>query len=209
MSLNWLERRKMTPIGTLNTGWGVCGFTSTLYSLYELNPGMRRLLINRSRIGGTVLAEIKTYLMMLQAENSHLLQSIQEFTQTFDLPGWTINNYIEEINKASSLDQKAILASKEYGIAMPPEAVVDYVRRVWGLHAERWKWSGDPGADGIIGVSNQMKTMSMYNGLCHWMYRSNRKIYSWGKVFNSVRAAGENVCANYQVEHFILISRPK
>jgi hypothetical protein len=44
----------------------------------------------------------------------------------------------------------------------------------------------------------------MYKGLCHWMYRSNRKIYSWGSVFNSVSAANKDFC----VEHYIGIGRP-
>jgi hypothetical protein len=206
MSLSrWWQQKNMAPVGITNQGWGVCGFTSTLYSMYELNPGKRGLIIKRSRIGGTVLAEIKTYLMMLKTENSPLLQDIEEFTRTFNRPDWTIDNYINNINEAltGNREEQDVLMDESFGIGMPPKAVVDYVTRVWGYRAELWRGL-DPGSDGIIGVRNVTKNSVMYKGLCHWMYRSNRKIYSWGSVFNSVSAANKDFC----VEHYIGIGRP-
>jgi hypothetical protein len=204
MSLSWWERRKMVPVGITNKGWGVCGFTSTLYAMYELNPGKRGLIIKRSRIGGTVLAEIKTYLMILKSENSRLLQDIEEFTQAFT-SDWTIDNYINNINQSFFGDRKEkdVLNDESFGIAMPPKAVVDYVGRVWGYRAELY--SADRGTDGIIGVRNLREKPVKYDGLCHWMYRSNRKIYSWGRVFNSVSAANED----YYVVRHIGIGGPK
>jgi hypothetical protein len=132
--------------------------------------------MKRSRIGGTVLAEIKTYLMMLKTKNSLLLQDIEEFTQSFDRPDWTIDNYINNINEAFCGDraEQAVLMDASFGIGMPPKAVADYVRRVWGYHAELWR-GPDPGTDGIIGVRDVMTNRWKYNGLCHWMYRSDRK----------------------------------
>ena len=198
MSLSQRQQKNMVPVGITNRGWGVCGFTSTLYSMYELNPGKRGLIIKRSRIGGTVLAEIKTYLMMLKTENSLLLQDIEEFTQSFDRPDWTIDNYINNINEAFIGDrpEQAVLMDASFGIAMPPKAVVDYVSRVWGYNAELWK-GPDPGSNGIIGVRDVTKNRWKYNGLCHWMYRSNRRIYSWGRVFNSVSGADKDFCVEY------------
>jgi hypothetical protein len=31
-------------MGTLNSGWGICGFTSSLYALYQNNPTQRMKL---------------------------------------------------------------------------------------------------------------------------------------------------------------------
>ncbi|HME25825.1 MAG TPA: hypothetical protein VKI44_31580 [Acetobacteraceae bacterium] len=56
---------EMNLMGSTNNLWGVCGFTSTFYSMYELNRGKRALLIGAG-IATKVLAEIKTYLMLLK-----------------------------------------------------------------------------------------------------------------------------------------------
>ena len=73
----------MNLMGELNQGWGVCGFTSSFYSLYEQNPGKRAKLIGVG-IATKVLAEIKTYLNTLKAggEFQHL-SDIEEFTKIF------------------------------------------------------------------------------------------------------------------------------
>jgi len=178
-------------LGVTNVGWGVCGFTSTFYAMWGLDaPGARAALINAPK-PFTVLAEIKTYLRTLQADsNMAMLQSITGFTRSFGAPydTFTVDNYIARINKAVSLSEGEIIKNKLFGIAMPPQCVADYVQRIWGCECAIKM--GDAGGDGIIGVkSSASPAMTEYSGLCHWMYRYNNRIYSWGKSFGSVTDA--------------------
>ena len=81
---------------------------------------------------------------------------------------------------------EALLWNEElHSIGMPPRAVVDYLERMWGRKATLSLF--DTGGDGIVGVKRD--TRPMYNGLCHYMYRKNNKIHSWGQTFPSVTAA--------------------
>jgi hypothetical protein len=196
-----LSTAEMNLMGSTNNYWGVCGFTSSFYSMYELNPGKRALLVGAG-IATKVLAEIKTYLMMLKAAaNTQLLSEIETFTKSFGIVGkcnfgnFTIENYIRLINDAVNKSDAELRGNCNYSIAMPPDAVADYLRRIWDYESEVQAISGGGGGneDGIIGVTNG--TMKLYDGLCHYMYRANGKVYSWGKVFNSVTEAN----ANYRV----------
>jgi hypothetical protein len=189
----------MDTIGVTNAGWGVCGFTSTLYAMYALNPGVRGQVINATE-GYRVLAEIKTYLVMLKAENSPHLKAIRDFTRSFGKPHdkFEIDKYITRINEAAgdNLTVEEVLANEKFGIATPPAAVADYVARAWGWRGTVEEFPGGGGhGDGIIGVRSSTHTSGLfrrakpYHGLEHWMYRWNGSVYSWGQRFTDVAAA--------------------
>lgn len=177
-------------LGRTNIGWGVCGFTSTFYAMWALNPGSHGALMNAPK-PFTVLAEIKTYLKILQAEGkTAALSSITGFTRSFGKPydKFTPDNYMARIDKAVNLTDQQIEANELFGIAMPPQCVADYAKRIWGYDCAIKM--GDAGGDGIIGVkSSDYPTMTEYGGLCHYMYRHNNRIYSWGQSFGSVTEA--------------------
>jgi hypothetical protein len=206
-----LSAAEMDLMGSTNNYWGVCGFTSSFYSMYELNPGKRALLVGAG-IATKVLAEIKTYLMMLKAAgNVTLLNEIETFTKSFGVVGkcdfgtFTIDSYIQRINEAVTKSDDELKGNCYYSIAMPPDAVADYLRRMWEYDSEISIISGGSGGteDGIIGVNKANGTMKLYDGLCHYMYRLGGKIYSWGRVFNSVPEAN----ADYRVCRLIKINR--
>jgi hypothetical protein len=184
-------KTEMEMMGVTNSYWGVCGFTSSFHAMYELNPGKRPLVIGAG-IATKVLAEIKTYLIMLKASgNFTLLTEIEQFTQTFpsvngcDFKSFKIDNYISLINDSVGKSEAEVTGNGYYSIGMPPNGVADYVDRMWGYKATVSK--GDTGADGIIGVKRDGR--KMYDGLCHYMYRTGGKIYSWGNTYNSVTGA--------------------
>ena len=136
---------EMNQMGSTNNFWGVCGFTSTFYSMYKLNRGKRGLLVGAG-IATKVLAEIKTYLMMLKADgNMGLLNEIQTFTRSFgkvgscDYGSFTIDDYILRINKAPGRSEAEITGDGYYAIGMPPNAVVDYLRQAWE-YASTSRW---------------------------------------------------------------------
>ncbi|HEY4253887.1 MAG TPA: hypothetical protein VGM87_21950 [Roseomonas sp.] len=177
-------------LGITNKGWGVCGFTSTFYAMWAQNPGSRGALMNAPK-PFTVLAEIKTYLMLLLATGKTAeLKSITDFTRSFGAPydAFTIDSYVARINDAVDLTDEQIVGNKLFGIAMPPTCVADYAKRIWGYDCAIT--TGDAGGNAIIGVqSSAYPTMTAYRGLCHYMYRYNNRIYSWGKSFGSVAEA--------------------
>jgi hypothetical protein len=186
---------KTDAIGIANSHWGVCGFTSAFQALYKANVG-KVPLINGSGIPTKVLAEIKTYLITLKAEGKlGLLQEIETFTRSFpktqkgtDFSKFRLDTYIALINKAIEVKKsdEAILWDEElHSIGMPPRAVVDYLDRMWQKPATLSLF--DTNGNGIIGVKRDARVM--YGGLCHYMYRHNNKIHSWGQTFTSVTAA--------------------
>lgn len=191
-------------LGRTNIGWGVCGFTSTFYAMWALNPGSRGALMNAPK-PFTVLAEIKAYLKSLQAEGkTAALSAITGFTRSFGKPydSFTVDKYVERIDKAVSQTDEEIEKNSLYGIAMPPQCVSDYAKRIWDYNCAIKM--GDAGGDGIIGVkSSDYPSMTEYRGLCHYMYRHNNRIYSWGRSFGSVAEAN----AKYTVIWTLHLSR--
>ncbi len=210
MSYNESE---MTGLGATNSKWGVCGFTSTIYAMYQMNPAVRPQVINATS-GFSVLAEIKTYLSLLRAERSPLLEEITAFTRSFGgkHENFSIESYVAQVGGAVDSDLETILADPTYGIAMPPAAVADYVRRIWQWQATVSEYSflsGD--GDGIIGVTPAaFYTSQMYRGLRHFMYRSGGRIYSWGKSFGSVQQASDWGAGGvgWRVCYVIAVKRP-
>lgn len=186
------SKTELEQVGSANSYWGVCGFTSAFTALYQLNSG-RKSLLHGGGVTTKVLAEIKTYLMTLKAEGKlGLLQEIQTFTRAFPptekgtkFDTFTIDNYIERINEAVGKSDKELMREELHSIGMPPRAVVDYLARMWQTKASLSLF--ETGANGIIGVKRDNRPM--YGGLCHYMYRYGNKIYSWGKTYSSVKNA--------------------
>src|SRR5262245_42480931 len=98
MSFSIRKPSGLDLMGWTNAGWGVCGFTSSFYAMYELNPGKQGLLLGAG-IAHKVLAEIKTYLMMLKAAGElTLLRDIEAFTASFSgFEKFTIDSYIKYV----------------------------------------------------------------------------------------------------------------
>ncbi|HEV7268430.1 MAG TPA: hypothetical protein VGN83_26515 [Falsiroseomonas sp.] len=185
-------------LGETNAGWGVCGFTSSFYAMYKERHGTQKWLQNATH-GYSVLYEIREYLMALQGASSPMLGEIVAFTRTFgdEFKDFTIEKYIARIERASAQEKEEedILDNSKFGIALPPAAVADYLRRMWKAKAEVKQVDLDSLADGIVGVSrgetDDKGGRQPYLGLCHYMYRRNFNVYSWGSVFPSVAAADQ------------------
>ena len=205
----------LTKLGITNASWGDCGFTSAFYAMWEMEKQARPRLINAPK-PFSVIAEIKTYLRMLQAEgNQAAIKAIEEFCQSFGPPfdTFTVEKYCDRVsdsvglvtrsptnNKRDAKAEQAILADPLFSIGMPPNLVVDYLKRMWGYNATVIEVppGSDPGGNAIIGMNvlpgtkdpggNVVKTL--YNLLVHYMYRHNGLIYSWGApAFPTIEAA--------------------
>lgn len=211
----------MKTLGQLNRGWGICGFTSTFYAMYQANPATRGWLVNATQVY-SVLYEICDYLKMLQAANSPLVKDIETFTRSFGSPYDTfdVNDYISKVESSSEATRQVLafgdnsdrkdrhreLRDDElFGIAMPPQVVADYIERVWKWKAAITEFkASDLIGDAIVGVRNVTSTsLTMYHGLCHYLYRGGGKYYSWGSSFPSLAAAN----ANYDICYAITIRR--
>jgi hypothetical protein len=198
-------------MGVMNEGWGICGFTSSLYALYEHNPTERVNLAKGGSTGTRVLAEIKTYLRTLQAEGeTGLLGEIEAFTKTFGgiFTGFTVEGYIASINDV--VVTGANPRDAKYSIAMPPRAVVDYLKRICDFTNARLVGPGSGMSELILGVCRSGP--GMYNNLRHYLYLLNGIIYSWGKQFrgsdlsDSVAKAAAHVGATWTIGHEIAIA---
>src|SRR5262245_43413780 len=197
------DRQTFAYLGKGNSGWGVCGFTSVVYALYTKRPGDRAMLINATR-HYTVLASIKNFLSELRAGGEvELLREIEEFNKTFHGEDFTIESYVNLINESDITADFS--KDNRYGLAMTPKGVARYLE-YWGFEAKIRKvktFSPDLGGNAIIGVKKPLSmnpNLTRYDRLCHWMYRHNGKIYSWGREFASVKAANRDYSVNWVIE---------
>ena len=207
----------MRTMGQLNAGWGICGVTSTLYAMYQNNPGARGRLIN-APLPFSVLAELKTFLNLLASDGKiGMLNDIQAFTRSFgvvdgtDFSGFTVAKYIQYINdslgtyinkKTDAVDDR-IKRDARFGIGLPPEVVAEYARRVWKFNAT--VSTGDQAGDVIVGVKDSSRwfnSFRLYDGLVHYVYRKNGKFYTWGEdPYNSLTeaSAGFQMCCTVKL----------
>jgi hypothetical protein len=198
-------------LGVMNAGWGVCGFTSTFHAMHLANPGTRAWLINATQ-AYSVLYEIRDYLVSVKGTT--LEADITKFTQSFGVPHDKFNFdwYINKIDTASANLKEGpdIMKDSEFGIAMPPHAVKDYVERAWKWQASVTEFTTPGDATrSIVGVTPDFSNGKPYHGLCHYLFRGDNKFYSWGKVFGSLTdAMGSVGLPNAKICYAIKVSRP-
>jgi hypothetical protein len=186
-----------------------------------MNPAKRGKIINATD-HFAILADIKNFLVEMQRKGERgLLSEIEKYNRTFhERKSFTVENYVRLINEtygdavANHRTGMDYAKDARFGLGMPPNAVAKYLEVVWGLDTtvffptDRFP---DPGGDAIIGVRKPADDrLKLYRGLCHWMYRFDGKIYSWGQQFNTVFEAGmlgrggvvyEVVCLIYMRSH--------
>ena len=193
----------INSMSTLNEEWGICGFASSLSALYEHSPRQQAQLAQAAETKTRMLAEIKSYLVMLKADGRvDLLSAIQTFTRSFGSTwaAFDIDQYIGRINATVTAG-----TGDDFSIAMPPEAVVDYLRRMCDFKSARALASNLPDPpELILGLCST--TMRMHNGLAHWVYQLNGKIYSWGDEFLSVNQAAAAAGKTWTVGHKIALT---
>lgn len=163
-----------------NQEWGICGFTSCLSAMSELG-----LLdsVQKGHLKTRLLAEIKTYLELLRADESPLRWEIEKFTRTF--PGYenfSVVYFVADISANQDLTAKK-------GLAMPPHALVDYLQRCWGMKRAHL---ADPSAK----MNNVILGLAKGKDLKHWVYkRDDNCVYNWGKKKTLAEVMGE--CAGF------------
>jgi hypothetical protein len=173
----------ITDLSALNSGWGICGFSSSLGALYVNDPAIKKTVdaaVKDGTLKYRMLAEIKTYLNLLRSKNRNdLLKEIENFTRTFpDFETFTINNYIATINEFA--EKEPDVTNKKYSIAMPINGLVEYLKIVGNkTNAKATLTSTSTKDNVILGLYDEHKTLK------HWVYKkSNVEVYNWGQVTN-------------------------
>ena len=181
--------------GVIDQGsWGICGFVSVLNALHEqgkLKEFGKDLPLTdiQQRLG----AELITYLKMTKVERPAIANAILTFTQSFGSPYNTFKS-IEDICARIATEMTKMLPPDEmyynqggFGVALPPDAVQDYVRFA-GLKARATQtisrnFSRDELVklrDCIVACGRDPKK-DMYNGLRHWIYVNPQGcLVNWG-----------------------------
>jgi hypothetical protein len=148
-----------------NNEWGICGFTSCIGAMCE--AGLIGS-VQKDHLKTRLLAEIKTYLELLRADENPLRWEIEKFTRTF--PGYqdfSIVYFVKDISVNKDLTAKK-------GLAMPPRALVDYLQRCWDM---KKAYLANPTAT----MNNVILGLGQDKDLKHWVYkRDNSCVYNWG-----------------------------
>jgi len=170
-------------VSVLNRGWGICGFASAIGALYARGGGRKTInyAVGQGQLTTRLLAEIKSYLVTLQSVNSQLIGEIETYTHEFSgFEAFTVQGYIAKINSIASLDPDT--NDRLFGIAMSPNAVVDYLRRAAGFSRARLLNNIKQNRTNvIIGLA---RGTGSFNGLKHWVYREKGGFFRSGKVIN-------------------------
>jgi hypothetical protein len=189
-------------ISDLNKGWGICGFASSLGALFQ-NTAYAKIIdqaVNHNELNTRLLAEIKSYLMILMGEDNYpLLGEIERFTRSFGgvFSCFSIEKFIDKINQISSY--APYVYDSGFSIAMPPNALVDYLQRnceMKNAHIIACRHSGVSNV--ILGLGDPAKAGNEWKGLVHWVYKkSDSEIYNYGKrvtfkqLFENSSGAGQ------------------
>lgn len=205
---------EINNMGQVNNHYGVCGFTSALYALYTQSPeDQQEYLSSAAKYKSRVAAEIKMFLKTLEAEGdasseNSLFKQITDFTRTFGdtYANFSIPKYVSAINTMTTGTAQA--DSVDISIAMPPEAVVKYLREICNLNSAMVDPSQQPWPkEAIIGVRHGKTAPGMYDGLEHYVYRKEPTVYSWGDRFKSLAHAGQSQGRQYEACVMIAISK--
>ncbi|MEM7424022.1 MAG: hypothetical protein AAF334_09880 [Pseudomonadota bacterium] len=182
----------LTQMGHLNLRWGVCGFNSALYALYNNSPGIAHGDLSHVATNDVVfLNMIADYLEELQNTGAAaLVQSIEAFTSSFPgYAGFSVQTYVERIRFLGTIG--ADRAVGDFSIAMPPAAVVDFLKRRCAFNNARVVPHGYAAqAEEIVGLNDPTGQLVMHNGLAHYVYRRGVQIHSWGQIWASIAAVG-------------------
>lgn len=187
-------------MGMENAQHGICGFTSTLYALYMDRPNLQQQLegaLGPATRRTRMMAEIKTFLQMMKAGGKgSVLRDITELTRTFPgFGGWTVDSYIEEINK---------IGPGGYSIAMPPESTMEYMRTAWDMRPVLTD-QVLPG-DVILGLARTGGPVNRWKNLAHYVYQSaDGRIYSWGEQFTDLADVNTKKQKDYSVVYRIMV----
>lgn len=187
-------------MGIENDMHGICGFTSTLYALYIDRPNLQQRLehaLSPATRRTRMMAEIKTFLQMMKAGGKDgILQDIGELTRTFaGYGGWTVDKYIDEINK---------IGGGDYSIAMPPEATMEYMRTMWGMRPVLT--DRELPGDAILGLTRPNGPQNRWGNLAHYVYQgADGRIYSWGRQFSDLADVNTKEGKDYSVVYRIMV----
>jgi len=198
-------------ISDLNRGWGICGFASALGALHQngLLGNTIDKAVTQDHLKTRILAEIKSYLVLLQSQkHQSLIHDIEEFTSTFaGFGGFKIQSYINHINDIALNDPDR--ADKQFSIAMPASAVADYLRQMGELkHVQLIDQSSLNFNNVILGLGDKTDTKRMkWKGLAHWVYMNNNIIYNWGKKQTLQQLMQLQRDRNWQIVYQILIRK--
>jgi len=164
----------ISDISECNAKWGICGFASSLAALYDTN--VLNTNVQGRDLPTRILAEIKTYLVILRSENSLLIQEIENFTRGFGKQwrAFRIETLIQKMNDVTN--PTVVDLGRGFDIAMPKNAVIDFLRR-----------NGKKGTH-EIGL-NPIETRvilglgdTQNKSLRHWVYKHKAdKVYNYGK----------------------------
>lgn len=169
----------LEAISDPNRQWGICGFCSALAAMYSTNPAMRGRIqgaIDSNQFRTRLLAEVKTFLVLLRATGKgRLIDEITTFNRRWYPDGF---DYLAYISRVDAVVGGAFSANPQYTLALTPDALVYYLKEICGFRRVRWLPS-DMGEDGILGLCTPGST-PLLERLAHWVYRENGIVYNWG-----------------------------
>lgn len=169
-----------------NVQWGICGFASSLAGIYKTDKAIQAKIksVKDEDITTRMLAEIKTYLVTLKADESPILDDIVSFTRSFKgYEKFKVDDYIKLIN--ASVAAKNV-KDYDFSIGLPPNAVVDYLERMWektGLSVV--SKNGSNLKKDVVKLKNVI--LGLYDkekgNLGHWVFMKDvDTVYNWGKT---------------------------
>ncbi|MEM6913183.1 MAG: hypothetical protein AAF511_04320 [Pseudomonadota bacterium] len=194
----------IAPMGNVNSDVGICGFASALMAIHDadgLANDLQGAAFQTATLPKRLCKEIQQFLQgLVGAGETNLIQSIEAFTRSFgdDYATFSVAQYLNFDFDSISMDNWRAVRSR-FDVALPPQVLLRYLQNRWGLPAARMIGVGEDTDKYIVGVREKSKQREEYNGLVHWMYVSNGRVFSWGDQFDSITEADADFEEVYRI----------
>lgn len=183
-------------MGLENCEQGVCGICAVLYAVYMDSSKEGRLkLVRDLKPDDSRRCFIQHEIDKLLTSYPGLYEDIQTLTKEF--PGYTgfkITDYMSTLSTKKT--------SGDYSIALPPMAVVQYLKE-WNIDATFHQPPSSPLPDRCILALGFFSSGDSKPKLRHYVYKKGKKIFSYGKKYDDLEAFTSVTDPDYKVLYSI------
>lgn len=194
----------IAPMGNVNARVGICGFVSALMAIHDadgLANDMQGAVFQTATLPKRLCKEIQQFLQgLVGAGDRNLVHAIEDFTRSCgdQYASFSVTEYLNFDFDNISMENWQVVRDR-FDIAMPPQAILRYLQNRWGLPAARMIGVGEDTEKYIVGVRDTSEERERYNGLVHWMYVSNGRVFSWGEEYGSITEADADFEEVYRI----------
>lgn len=186
------KNHDLNYIMKVNQSFGICGFAAALAALYDHNEKVYNIMniAQKEHYQIRFISEFCVYLEKLSLKNKNLLTEIRLFTNIFSDEYIFVSNQqlIQCMQEYARLvaEQKPLGGLRNFGVAMPPSAVKDYLSRNYKIDSIEAHENKNVICGLTDGEDNPLDEVRLFDGLRQWVYIDDReRVFYRGECYKS------------------------